>query len=146
MINLGEHYEQYKYRTKKEIIAYTGILGHDIKTKYFHLKRDGTVIIFVGYAWDGCSGVPDLASTMLASLLHDIGYQCLRECLLLDWDEYDSSEEYYKDFKKYRKRIDQLFEWIMEQDGAWWVTRRAYYRGVRTLGEKYALPEVLKSA
>ena len=146
MIHQGTHYEQYKYRTTKEILAYTGIMGHDIKTKFFHLKHDGTVIIFVGYAWDGCSGVPDLKSTMLAGLLHDIGYQCLRECLLLDWDEYTDSHKYYADFKKYRKRIDEMFEWVMEQDGAWWMTRRTYYNGVRLMGEKYAMPEVLKSA
>ena len=152
MINLGEHYElfdhkKYKYKTTSEILAYTRILGRDIKTEYFHLKRDGTVIIFIGYAWDGCTGVPDLKTTMLASLVHDIGYQCLREGLLLDWSMYNSDLHlYYSDFQKYLKRIDQLFEWLMHQDGAWWITRKVYYRGVRYFGEKHAMPEILKNA
>jgi len=151
MINVNEHYEllehpRNRYRTIKIILAFTGIKNHNIKTKYFHLKEDGVVEIFVGYAWDGCSGVPDLLSTMLASLLHDIGYQCLREELLIHWGDYHRNTDYYADFVKYRKRIDQLFKWTMKKDGAWWITQKVYYRGVRILGEKYALPEMLKSA
>ena len=156
MIILGEHYElydhhRYKYLTIKEIEVNTGIFGHNIKTKYFHLQKNGIVIIYVGYAWDGCSGVPDLLSTMLASLIHDIGYQCLREELLIR-PEYlwygciANEKEYYKEFKKLRKVIDKLFEKIMYDDGAWWITRKSYYRGVRILGEKYALPKSLSDA
>ena len=152
MIEENVHYKRfkhkkYKYITSQEIMSYTGIIGRDIKTDYFHLKRDGIVVIFVGYAWDGCTGVPDLKSTMLASLVHDIGYQCLRDELLLDWGLYSNDiHQYYSDFQKYLKRIDKLFEWFMEQDGAWWITRKIYYRGVRVFGEKHAMPEILKNA
>ena len=150
MIHLDLHYEnfkhkKYKYKTTVIILAYTGIIGREIKTKYFHLFKDGTVKVFAGYAWDGCSFVPDLKTSMLASLLHDIGYQCLREELLLDWKKYDGDlEKYQTDFDSYRLRIDRLFEWTMEQDGAWWITRKVYYNGVRVFGAKHAKPERLK--
>lgn len=149
---LFDHH-RYKYKTACDLLAYTGILGHDVKTKYFHLKKNGWITIYAGYAWDGCSGVPDLASTMMASLLHDIGYQCLREELILkpEYMYYGygcllDEIKYYEDFKKLRKIIDKLFARTMKEDGAWWITRETYYQGVRILGEKYALPESLSSA
>ena len=150
MIEENVHYKRfkhkkYKYITTQQIVAYTGIIGRDIKTKYFHLKRDGVVIIFAGYAWDGCTAVPDLKSTMLASLLHDIGYQCLREERLLDWSKYSNDLNlYYIDFLVYLERIDRLFEWTMQQNGAWPLTRWIYFKGVRTFGEKHARPMRLK--
>ena len=141
-----EH-DKWKYITIREVVSFTMIFGHDIKTEYFHLTPGGHVTVFAGYAWDGCTGVPDLKSTMLASLLHDIGYQCLREELLLDWDLYSNDlHHYYKDFAVYLKRIDELFEWTMEQDGAWWITRKIYYNGVRILGEVHAMPKRLLDA
>lgn len=139
--------ENWKYITIRELKSFTMIFGHDIKTEYFHLRQDGIVTVFIGYAWDGCTGVPDLASTMLASLLHDIGYQCLRDELILDWKSYENDIHlYYKDFQKFQKRIDELFEWTMEQDGAWWITRKIYYNGVRIFGEEHAMPQRLKDA
>ena len=150
MIYVGIHFENfehpsYKYRSVRKIIAQTGILGYDITTEFFRLYPDGTVVIFAGYAWDGCSGVPDLKSTMLASLVHDIGYQCLREELLLSWDKYSNNIGlYYADWKDLRDQIDLIFWFIMKNDGAWWITYTLYFKGVQVLGAKYAKPERLK--
>ncbi|HHZ64104.1 MAG TPA: hypothetical protein EYN51_01160 [Flavobacteriales bacterium] len=150
MIQLEIHYvnfehPSYKYRTIKTVIAQTGIMGYNLTTEFFRLYPDGTVEIFENYAWDGCSGVPDLKSTMLASLVHDIGYQCLREELLLDWSKYDGCIAlYYEDWKALREQIDIIFWFIMKNDGAWWITYTLYYKGVQVLGAKYAKPERLK--
>lgn len=150
MIIAGLDYEliehsDYKYKTIRNVVGYCGLLGHHIKTKYFELAYDGRIVIYNDYAWDGCSGVPDLKSTILPSLWHDVGYQCLREELILLWSKYGGNiEAYIKAWESMRLVIDKLFKWAMGQDGAWRITQYLYYHGVRTLGGKYAKPERLK--
>lgn len=76
----------YKYQLQRRYIIQTDICPqHDIVTPYITLLMSGLLIIEAGYAWDGPSGPTiDTASTMAASLVHDAGYQLIREGHLPD--------------------------------------------------------------
>lgn len=95
----------YKYQTSRLFVCRTGILlESDIHTEYISLLTDGTLIIQKGYAWDGPSGPTiDTPDTTAASLMHDAGYQLIREGYLEDC---------------YRAHFDNLLKLTMKQDAA----------------------------
>jgi len=146
VIFAGVHYKRiehkkYKYQTTVEVVLYVGIFGHSIETAYFKLTRDGVLLIKAGYMWDGCSGPTwDTKNTMLAGLGHDCLYQILRESLLIS----RSAPDYARRFDELRLQGDQLFKQWLADDGVCWLRRYIYYRGVRIIGRRFALPEVLK--
>lgn len=146
MIFDGVHYKRiehkkYKYQTTVDVVLYVGIFGYSIETAYFKLTRDGVLLIKAGYMWDGCSGPTwDTKNTMLAGLGHDCLYQILRESLLIS----RSTLNYDERFDKLRLQVDQSFRQWLAEDGVCWIRCYYYYRGVRALGRKYALPRVLK--
>ena len=139
---------KYKYRTIRELIGFTGIIGKPVKTEFFELFFDGAVKVYPGYAWDGCSGPTwDTKNTMFAGLLHDIGYQCLREERLIKWENYQNDLEHYRmDWEELRETIDNMFDYLLDKDDMSWVRRSYYHWGVRTFGAKHAMPERLKDA
>lgn len=124
----------YKYQTSRLFVCRTGILPEsDIHTEYISLLTDGTLIIQKGYAWDGPSGPTiDTPDTTAASLMHDAGYQLIREGYLEDC---------------YRAHFDNLLKLTMKQDAAMYpepiqslAKLRAdyFYEGVHIFGDKYA--------
>ena len=57
----------------------------DIITKHFHIYKTGWLVIFAGYAWDGCSGPTwDDDTNFTAGLVHDVLCQAGRMGLLVD--------------------------------------------------------------
>ena len=100
---------------------------NDIVTDYIDLKRDGTIIIKKGYAWDGPSGPTiDTDNFMRGSLVHDALYQLMR------------GEKLDKNI--YRDKADRLLQQMCKEDGmssirAWWV-----YKGVRWFADPAADP------
>lgn len=71
----------YKYLLQNRYFVQTQIFpAEDIVTEYITLLRSGLMIIERRYAWDGPSGPAiDTPSVMAGSLVHDAGYQLIRE-------------------------------------------------------------------
>jgi hypothetical protein len=58
------------------------LTGITIHNRWFSVES-GEMTVQPGYAWDGASGPTiDTPATMKASLVHDVGYQCVRAGLL----------------------------------------------------------------
>jgi len=81
----------YKYQIAEDYTCFVPFFASDaIRTRFIDLqpmKKDGHLIgllrIRQGYAWDGASGPTyDTSDTMTPSLVHDVGYQLMRNYLL----------------------------------------------------------------
>jgi hypothetical protein len=73
-----------KYQIVNEpYIAKTPIVGYDINIRWIRLHPDGTLILDIGYGWDGSSG-PTINSSKdkQASAEHDAFYKLIRLELL----------------------------------------------------------------
>jgi hypothetical protein len=81
-------------------------------------KQD--LMIFWGYAWDGCSGpVPTTKRSARASCVHDVLYQCMREGLLGQCE---------------RAIADKIFYRLLVEDGMSRAIAWGYYMAVRIFG------------
>jgi hypothetical protein len=70
----------YKYQLYEDETFRTGIKGFEIRSDFITLMPDGMLTCKKGYAWDGASGPTwDSKSSMRGSLIHDAGYQLMRE-------------------------------------------------------------------
>lgn len=123
------YWEGYKYVLTESYTLRTPITPTiDINTQFLSLRRDGTLTIRAGYAWDGPSGPAiDTRNFMRGSLVHDAFYQLMREGWLFP--------------KKWRGPADELLREICREDGmsavrAWWV-----YTAVKTFARRAASPE-----
>lgn len=93
-----------------------------IVTQFLELDMQGNFLWRGGYAWDGASGpTVDTLSIMRGSLVHDGGYQLLREGLIS---------------MRYRLIFDCLLRYILIEDGAFKVRAWYWYIGVRKGGLK----------
>lgn len=117
----------YKYQLYEDEQFITGIYGKNIKTDFIELFANGVLIGRKGYAWDGASGPTiDTKNSMRAALVHDMGYQLMREGLLtLDYKEY----------------FDGLFYLTLRQDGMSYLRALVWYNGVYKFGKSSTLPE-----
>lgn len=101
-----------------------------IETDYFAVVG-GELTVFKGYAWDGASGPTlDTKSTLAASLVHDVLYQCIRSGILS---------------ANARRVADEVLHRLMLEEPAkfgWWAKIRAnyYFLGVRLFGGSAASP------
>lgn len=94
---------------------------------WISLERDGTLTIKYGYAWDGPSGPTiDTKNFMRGSVVHDAGYQLVREGLLPP---------------EAKDALDLALHRICLEDGM--SVLRAWYvlRGVRLGGAEAANPD-----
>jgi len=121
---------KYHYNLHEQVIYKTGIkLKSDKEKGYLKLKKDGTLIIRVGYSWDGATNPAiDSKNFMRGSLVHDALYQLIREGILNP---------------NQRERADKILYSICRQDGmnkirAWWVLK-----GVRIGGKGAIKPDLL---
>jgi hypothetical protein len=100
---------------------------HDIVTPRIWLTTDGTLTVRDGYAWDGVSGpVIDRKTNMRASLCHDALYQLMRMTRL-------PCEQW--------RIADGEFARLLNEDGAWPITRRIDMFGLKLAGGRAALPK-----
>jgi hypothetical protein len=118
--------EGYKYQLYQDERFVTALKGKHIVTDWIEVLPDGTVIGKRGYAWDGASGPTwDTKNSMRASLIHDIGYQLMREGLIsLDWKEY----------------FDGLFYLTLIHDGMNRLRALVWYNAVYSFGKNATLP------
>jgi hypothetical protein len=117
----------YKYQVYEDEVFITGIKGFEIHSDFIDLMPDGHLTCKKGYAWDGASGPTwDTPSSMRGSLIHDAGYQLMREGHLpLD----------------YKVVFDGLFYLTLLHDGmnrfrAWY-----WYKAVLWFAKGSTLPE-----
>lgn len=118
----------YKYQLMDEYIVQIDIKPEqDLVFSFISLSRDGLLTIRKAYAWDGPSGpTVDTPDFMRGSLIHDVLYQLMRLSAL--------------DYKKHRKRADEILREICLEDGmssfwAWCV-----YQAVQLFGTGAAAP------
>lgn len=70
----------YKYQLVEDYYDTLPIKGYSATSDFISLFKDGTLSIKRGYAWDGPSGPTiDTDTFMRASLVHDAGYQLIRQ-------------------------------------------------------------------
>ena len=91
------------------------------------IERDGDrtrIRVRAGYAWDGCTGAPDLAGTRQASCLHDAVYQFAEAIgAASGWS-----------VRAVLRWGDQLFRERMQADGAARPVVWLYFLAVRLFG------------
>lgn len=117
----------YKYQLYEDETFITGLYGLNIKSQYIELFANGVIIVRKGYAWDGASGPTyDSKNSMRASLIHDAGYQLMREGLL---------------GLEYKEFFDGLFYLTLIRDGMSRLRAWIWYNGVRDFGKSSTLPE-----
>lgn len=117
----------YQYQLFEDEIIRTGIYGRNIETDYMHLFANGAFIMRKGYAWDGPSGPTiDTKNSMRGALVHDAGYQLMREGLLP---------------LEYKGYFDELFFNILREDGMSWLRATIWLRAVQGFGKGASLPE-----
>ena len=99
----------------------------DINTDFIYLGAKGSLIIWKGYAWDGCSGPTiDDKTNVRASLAHDALYQLMRQ-------GHVSLE--------YRKTVDEVLYLLCLQAGMWKIRAKYYHWAVRKFGAPAADPK-----
>lgn len=70
----------YAFQLESPYQERTGITGFQGGNLFVGIAPDGALTGAAGYAWDGATGVPvQLKSMVRAALLHDMGYQLIRE-------------------------------------------------------------------
>lgn len=72
--------EDFEYQLSFNAI---GLAQEEVGNDFVSITKDGLLKIKRRYAWDGASGPTiDTKNTMMASLIHDAGYQLMREGLI----------------------------------------------------------------
>jgi hypothetical protein len=119
--------DSYKYQLYEDETFITGIYGKEVYSEYISLFANGALVCRKGYAWDGASGPTwDTPSSMRGSLIHDAGYQLMREGLLpLD----------------YKVVFDGLFYLKLLDDGMSRVRAYIWYKAVLWFAKGSTLPE-----
>lgn len=121
----------YKYQLQQPYFIQTPLRPEKfISNGWVSLDIDGMMMFMPGYAWDGPSGgAPDTPSTMAGSLMHDGGYQLIREGLLQ---------------QSAKLVLDKFMSEIMQADGMWTLFARVFYFMVARFGRRYALSKPVK--
>ena len=119
--------DSYKYQLYADEAFITGIKGFEVHSDFIDLMPDGKLTCKKGYAWDGASGPTwDSKSSMRGSLIHDAGYQLMREGHLpLD----------------YKVVFDGLFYLTLIHDGMSKARAYIWYKGVLWFATSATLPE-----
>lgn len=112
----------YLYQITRDYRVQTDIIpDREYYTPFFNFYHDGELFVMAGYAYDGPSGITlDTADSMRAALIHDCGYQCIRE---------------YGMPRSFRKQWDQEFLKVLLEDGMEFIRARTWYRAVRMFGK-----------
>lgn len=82
MTNFISYKEGYKYQLVEPLTIQTRVRGYSAKTDFIQLFLNGIMMVFIGYAWDGATGFPDIKAVMRGSCGHDALYQLIRMGLI----------------------------------------------------------------
>ena len=115
----------YKYQLQQPYFIQTPLRPEqNISNGWVSLDTSGMMMFMPGYAWDGPSGAPDLPCTMAGSLMHDGGYQLMREGLLLP---------------SAKHVLDEFMAEIMRRDLMWATIAELFYWMVHKFGRRYTI-------
>lgn len=113
----------YKYELVQDCSNPTRIKGKEVDTDYFKLTKEGQLTAKKGYRWDGASGPTiDGASTMRATLFHDLIWQLMQEGYVTE---------------NYRNYSNKLFRSMLIEDGMWRWRANVWYYTVDMVGRPY---------
>lgn len=105
----------FKYQLAEDYHHKLGFkLPNYVDAPFYAITESGRMIIHAGYAWNGPSGIAfDTPNFMRGSLVHDLGYECLRRGLIP---------------MSFRQAFDEEMYKICLEDGmskmrAWWCFR-----------------------
>jgi hypothetical protein len=114
------------YHLKVSITPDNDVPADERIKAFLELKKEGTLIIRAGYAWDGPSGpTRDTPSFMRGSLVHDALYQLMREKAI---------------DKKWRNEADKELKRICREDGMSLIYSNWVYWAVKKFGGMAADP------
>lgn len=118
----------YKYQLKSNVVIQTPLLPGTPRfiQGYVFLDTDGVLMIYRGYAWDGCTNAPDTDSNMLAGLVHDALYQMMQEDVL---------------DKSFKPMADEMLRDIMISQGSFKATADLFHLAVKEFGNKHMEPK-----
>lgn len=120
----------YKYLLLRTYTHKTPFVGYNCGNEYLWLLPDGTLVIRLGYRWDGASGPAiDTETFMRGSLVHDALYQLIREGFLPLDD---------------RAWADLELRVICLEDGMWPVRAWWVYHAVDIFGEFFMMNRYTK--
>lgn len=115
----------YKYQLQQPYWVQTPLRPEKyVSNGWVGMDTDGKMIFMPGYAWDGASGAPDMPCTISASLMHDGGYQLMREGMLP---------------QSAKPILDKLMAEMMRTDGMWVLCAEFIYWMVRMCGRRYTV-------
>ena len=139
--------EKYLYKISKladiEVPFKSGLIpGQIVSNDFITLEciDSETVLLTAkkGYSWDGASGAVNTESWIIASLVHDMLYQIMREDLLKRSLRKQADLAMYYFLKKSMVRGNYLSR-------KWGAARARYsYQGVRMVGQKHTYPRKIK--
>lgn len=111
----------YKYQLKSNVVIQTTLRPETPRfiQGYVFLDADGSLIIYRGYAWDGCTNAPDTDSNTLAGLVHDALYQLMQEDIL---------------DKSFKPLADDMLRDTMISQGAFKSTADLFHFAVKEFG------------
>ena len=109
----------YRYQLVDQYSVQTGITGHEARTQYLELKKNGWLYIAAGDCWDGATGAFDTRDFMRGSLVHDALYQLIRLGKLPLNQRENCDRELYR---------------LCREDGMSWVRARYVFIAVRLFG------------
>lgn len=122
--------KKYKYRLAETLVIQTPFIEIGFKHEFFVLKDNGSLVINLGYLWDGVSGPTwDTPSTMIPGLIHDAFYQAIRLKLI---------PVYLKG------KIDEFFYVLMIKYKVLEVRAKYFYQAVKVLGHSNCVPGDIK--
>lgn len=114
--------KQYKYELSSDLKMNIGIYGFEVKHKFFTLDKDGNLVIFKSYKWDGVSGpMIDTKNSMIGGCVHDALYQMIRLGLLS---------------KLLKSKMDEVMMELFKRCGMWEFRAEYAYYGVAVFGHK----------
>ncbi|KAA3617005.1 MAG: hypothetical protein D8M58_04590 [Calditrichaeota bacterium] len=114
----------YEYRLDEKIDIPTIFTGYDAEIKtddkiFAQIFKDGQLVVFPDYAWDGMTGWFESTDTIIPSLVHDVLYQFIAE---------DGSEI---PKKKYVKIADKFFMKLLKANKVPFLNRFLIRQGIR---------------
>lgn len=121
----------YKYVLAENMSAKTLVQiqrNSDVRHPFARLCADGTLHVSAGYAWDGASGPTiDTESSMIASLIHDVLYQMIRDGSLPYHHKEEADRTFYEQCLK--SGMNSFRAWVyykaLQKFGHWGTSRRA---------------------
>ena len=117
----------FKYVTTRDFYIELSVVPLEpIALPFVTMDMQGRTCIFARYAWDGASGPTiDTLTSMIGSLVHDLGYQLIRLGLIAP---------------EYKEYFDHLLAELCIEDGMWTCRAKIWEAFVLKFGNHSCRP------